>query len=687
MPAYIKKRDGRIVRFDKEKIVSALSRAFIGVGERRGLLAKEIAGEVTSRLGRTTSVEHVQDVIEQILIRHKLAKVAKAYILYRKRREEERERTRALGVVDDLKLGANAIRVLQARYLLKDEKGHAIETPSQLFRRVAKAIAAPDMKWKQDARKAEEDFYHAMAGREFLPNTPTLMNAGTRLGQLAACFVLPVEDNLESIYETLKHSAMIHQSGGGTGFAFSRLRPKGDVVRSTHGVSSGPVSFMKIYDASTDIIKQGGKRRGANMGILRVDHPDILEFIRCKARGDTLRNFNISVGVTDDFMHAVENNSDYELVNPRTNRVVSRISARSVFDMIVTNAWETGDPGMVFLDEINRRQPTPSLGDIEATNPCGEIPLLPYEACNLGSINVGLLVHNKSLDWKRLKELVHLGVHFLDNVVEASNYPLEQINAITKRGNRKIGLGVMGFADMLVRMQIPYTSPKALALAQQIIVFIKREALKASMHLAESRGSFAHFAKSSLARKYRRLRNATVLAVAPTGTISIIAGCSSGIEPLFGVAFVRHVLEGAQLVEVNNDFETVAHENNFYSRALMLHIARTGSIRDVDVPAQLKKIFITAMDIHPLWHVHMQAAFQNQVDNAVSKTINLPHNASIADVARAYKLAHTLGCKGITIFRYGSKEEQVLYTGTTIERETGEEKPFLQEVSSCPACR
>lgn len=689
MPAYIRKRDGRIVEFDKQKIITAISKAFVEVGEHRGLLARTLAEEITTALikHKIPSVEHIQDHVEQVLIRHRLYKVAKAYILYRKKKAEERELKQALGVRDDLKLGINAITVLQARYLLKDEKGHILETPSQLFQRVAKAIAEPDKKWKQDAKKSEEEFYKAMTQREFLPNTPTLMNAGTRLGQLAACFVLPVEDNLESIYDTLKYSAMIHQSGGGTGFAFSRLRPRGDVVRSTHGVSSGPVSFMKIYDASTDIIKQGGKRRGANMGILRVDHPDILEFISSKSKSDALHNFNISVGVTDTFMHAVEKDTDYALVNPRNNQTVNNISARSVFHLIITNAWETGDPGMVFLDEINRKQPTSFLGEIEATNPCGEIPLLPYEACNLGSVNLGLLVQDKKLNWKRLRELVHLGVRFLDNVIEANNYPLEQINAITKKGNRKIGLGVMGFADMLIRMNIPYSSLAALRLAEKIIAYIKKEAIIASMELARIRGSFPNFAKSILAKKYGRMRNATVLAIAPTGTISIIAGCSSGIEPLFSIAFVRHVLEGAQLVEVNKDFEEIAQKERLSSRELMTMIAKKGSIQSLALPQHIKRLFVTSLDISPEWHVRMQALFQKYVDNAVSKTINLPTQATIKDVEDAYKLAYKLKCKGITIFRYGSKREQVLYTGTTIAKETGEEKKYITGVSACPFCR
>ena len=689
MPAYVRKRDGRLVRFDKQKIVTALSKAFVEVGEHRGLLAKQLAEEVTVALNKhkTPSVEHIQDHVEHVLIRHRLYKVAKAYILYRKKKAEEREMKLALGVQDDLKLGINAITVLQARYLLKDEKGHILETPSQLFRRVAKAIAEPDRKWKQDAKKSEEDFYNAMAQREFMPNTPTLMNAGTRLGQLAACFVLPIEDNLESIYDTLKHAAMIHQSGGGTGFAFSRLRPKGDVVRSTHGVSSGPVSFMKIYDASTDIIKQGGKRRGANMGILRVDHPDILEFISSKAKGDILRNFNISVGVTDAFMQAVEKDKDYVLINPRNNQATGKISAKSVFNLILANAWETGDPGMVFLDEINRKQPTPFLGEIEATNPCGEIPLLPYEACNLGSINLGILVHHKKFDWKRMRELVHLGVHFLDNVVEANNYPLKQINVITKKGNRKIGLGVMGFADMLVRMGIPYDSPHALKIAEKLIAFVKKEAITASMNLAKIRGSFPNFKKSTLAKKNSGMRNATVLSIAPTGTISIIAGCSSGIEPLFSIAFVRHVLEGAQLIEVNKDFGEIAQKEEWYSREFMTEIAKKGGIQSLALPRHLKRLFVTAMDISPEGHVRMQAVFQKYVDNAVSKTINLPPQATIKDVEDAYKLAYKLKCKGITIFRYGSKHEQVLYTGTTIEKETGEEKKYITGVSACPVCR
>ena len=701
---HIRKRDCRIVRFEKEKIVTAISKSFVEVGEHRGLLAKKIADDITDYLDKKSrnkniknkiniksqkipSVEQVQDLVEQYLIKYDLAKVAKAYILYRKKREDEREKKKALGAIDDLKLGFNSLSVLQARYLLKDDKGHIIETPSEMFKRVAHAIAEPDRLWRKDVLKTEEIFYKVMANCEFLPNSPTLMNAGTRLGQLAACFVLPIEDSLEQIYDSLKNAAIIHQSGGGTGFSFSKLRPKGDVVRSTHGVSSGPISFMKIFDASTDIIKQGGKRRGANMGIVRVDHPDILEFITCKSKSDSLRNFNISVGITDSFMRAVERDKEYPLINPRNNQIVARISAKTVFNLIVAHAWETGDPGVVFLDEINRKHPLNDLGEIEATNPCGEIPLFPYESCNLGSINLSKLVVGKKVNWQRLKELIHIGVHFLDNVIEANHYPLREIEEITKHGNRKIGLGVMGFADMLVKLGISYNSNQALFFARKLISFIHNEAVYASIALARERGSFGNFKKSNLSKKYLCMRNATLLSIAPTGSLSIIANCSPSIEPLFGIAFERHILNGVKLVEVNGDFEEIAKKQGFYSRQLMLDIAKTGSIQNLNLPHNLKNIFVSAMDITPQWHVLMQSSFQRSVYNPLSKTVNLPNHASLSDVADVYMLAYRMKCKGITVYRYGSKQEQVLYTGTAVEKATGESKKYLSEVSSCPSCR
>lgn len=594
-------------------------------------------------------------------------------------------------VAFDPKKSVNALQVLKRRYLLKNEKGEVAETPAELFRRVARAVARADLKYTSSAsaRKTEEEFYRLLSSLEFLPNSPTLMNAGTALGQLSACFVLPVEDSLRGIFTALQNMAIIHQSGGGTGFSFSNLRPRGDIVGSTHGVASGPVSFMTIFDAATDVVKQGGRRRGANMGILRVDHPDIMEFITSKTQGGILNNFNISVAVTDRFMQAVERNAEYDLVNPRTGRKVRRLRAREVFDLITASAWKSGDPGLIFIDEIARRQPTPAIGAIESTNPCGEQPLLPYESCNLGSINLSRMVKKGKLEWEKLRPIIKTAVHFLDNVIDVNRYPLPEIAKITY-ANRKIGLGVMGFAELLIRMGIPYDSEAALRFGERLMRFLDREAKAASVKLARERGAFPNFKKSIWARRYPGLRNATVTTIAPTGTISIVAGATSGIEPLFAVAFVRNVMEGTRLFEVNPYFEEVAKKEGFYSRELMVKIARTGSIRDFrEIPARIRRIFVTALDIDPRWHVRMQAAFQKHTDNAVSKTINLSPTASQEEVRRAYLLSWKLKCKGITVYRYGSKREQVLYAGTAIPgEETGARAEHLSVESEfaggCP---
>jgi ribonucleoside-diphosphate reductase alpha chain len=564
-------------------------------------------------------------------------------------------------------LGVNTIQVLQRRYLLRNEKDQIIETPTDLFRRVAKAIALAELNYgpKVDVKKIEDEFFTAMSNLEFLPNTPTLMNAGTRIGQLAACFVVPIEDSLTGIFEAAKWTALIHQTGGGTGFSFSKLRPRGDLVKSIDGKASGPITFMTIFDRTTDVIKQGGKRRGANMGILSVDHPDILDFIQCKNKEGFLSNFNISVAVTDKFMKKVEKNQDYDLINPRTGQVTQRLNARKVFDLIVYNAWKTGDPGLVFIDEINRHNPTPKIGAIEATNPCGEMPLLYWESCNLGSINLSKIIRDKKIDWVKLKKLIHLGVRFLDNVIDVNKYPIQQIEKITK-SNRKIGLGVMGFAEALIQLGIPYDSNDAVSLAERLMKFIKKEGHAASQKLGQDRGNFANFEQSIWKTKmhYKNMRNATVTTIAPTGTISIIAGCSSGIEPLFAVSYVRNVMEGTKLYETNKYFEEIAKKKGFYSKKLIEEISRTGTIQHIkSIPKEIRRIFVTAHDISPPWHVRMQAAFQKYTDNAVSKTINLSQDAKQNDVRDVYVLAHKLKCKGITVYRYGSKPNQVLSFG------------------------
>jgi len=670
LPKKVKKRDGSIVKFNKGKIERAIERAAFEVLQdktKSRTISDVVTGIVIKKISylykdKIPSVESIQDIIEMALMSQGYSLIAKSYILYREKRSEIRVAKSALGLKDDLKLPINTMEVLKKRYLLKNDNQNIIETPSELFRRVAVHIsqAEENFKSKFTTQEVEERFYQMMRNLEFMPNSPTLMNAGTSLGQLSACFVIPVGDSIEGIFDALRNMAKIHQTGGGTGFSFSNLRPEGDLVSSTKGAASGPVSFMSIFDKATGVIVQGGRRRGANMGILRCDHPDIIDFIGAKIEKDRFPNFNLSVGATDKFMQAVKENKEFDLINPKSKRTARKVKARPIFDLIVNAAWRTGDPGLVFLDEINRRNPTPQIGQIEATNPCGELPLLPYESCNLASVNLAKMVNGNSLDWQKLKDSIIWGVRFLDDVIEVNKFPLTQIKEITF-ANRKIGLGVMGFADMLIRLGIPYNSKEAINFAERLMSFIHKESLNASIALAKERGVFPNFKRSIYVKNNLKLRNATVNTIAPTGTISIIAGCSSGIEPLFAISFIRNVLSGTKLFEINPIFEEVAKKRGIYDKEILAKISQYGSLQNIEgIPKDIKKIFVTAFNVTPQQHLQVQAAFQRYTDNSVSKTINLPSDATVEDVRKVYLMAHKLRCKGITIYRYGSKEEQVL---------------------------
>ena len=674
----IKKRDGRIVDFNQDKITAVIFKAAQSVGGEDLTLAREISDRVLDYLEvmnvETPDVEVIQDVVEKVLIEEGHVKTAKAFILYRQKRKEIREAESMIGVKDDCKLGLNALKVIEGRYLMKDAEGNVTETPKQLFERVAANVALADQKYGLDVELAKADFLQLMLAKDFIPNSPTLMNAGTEIQQLSACFVLPVEDSMEGIFESIKNAALIHKSGGGTGFSFTRLRQKGAHVGTTGGVASGPISFMQVFDAATNVIKQGGKRRGANMGVLRVDHPDILNFITCKEKDNQITNFNISVGITETFMDAVKNNSNYDLISPAKKEVVGQLNAKRVFDLICTMAWKNGEPGVIYIDRMNspRSNPTRVLGEVESTNPCGEQPLLPYESCNLGSINLANHTRGNEVDWDKLKQTVHTAVHFLDNVIDMSKFPIEKISHMVK-SNRKIGLGVMGFADMLIKLRLPYNSENAFQLADKVMHFINQEAKVTSVKLAKIKGTFPNFENSVYhdGKEENRVRNATRTTIAPTGSISIIGSCSSGIEPLFAISYLRKTPQ-FELLEVNPLFEEVAREEGFYTPELMKKIARKGSIQDVEeIPETIKKIFVTAMDLKPEDHVKMQAAFQKHVDNAVSKTVNFSYSATVEDVSKVFLLSHELGCKGITIYRDGSRDVQVL----NIKRE---DKPVEQ---------
>jgi ribonucleoside-diphosphate reductase alpha chain len=676
LPLKIKKRDGRTVPFDSLKIENAIWMSGQDTRLYGRKTARKISQAVLEKIAKkynqhtTPTVENIQDIVEPTIAEFGFFATAKHYILYRAERQRIRELRATLGLApDEVKLEANSITVLERRYLVRDNTRHIIEGPEQMFRRVAKYIAAAEKRYNTPQKKVlelEQEFYEMMASLKFLPNSPTLMNAGTKLGQLSACFVLPVEDSIDSIFNAVKWTALVHQTGGGTGFSFSRLRPYNDLVSSTKGKASGPISFMTVFNSATETIKQGGKRRGANMGVLRVDHPDIIEFITCKEREGILNNFNISVALTDRFFDALARGGSYSLVNPRTKKEAGKLKARNVFDLIVTMSWKNGEPGVIFIDKINAKNPVPGAGKIEATNPCGEQPLLPFESCNLGSINLSKFVENKNIDWGGLSKMIRLATRFLDNVIDQNRYPIPQIRKATLR-NRKIGLGVMGFADMLIELEIPYNSEEGFKTAEKVMKFITENARDQSRILGHTKGSFPNFGHSIWSKKYRTMRNATVTTIAPTGTIGIIAGASGGIEPLFALYYVRtNVLDADKLVSLNTQFEKIAKREGFYSQKLIHHLSKHASLKGAaGVPDKWQKIFATSHDITPLDHIRMQTAFQKYTDNAVSKTINFPNRADVEHIRNAYLSAYKLGCKGLTVYRDGSRQEQVLNIGTS----------------------
>ncbi len=678
----VKKRDGSVVDFDKEKIVTAIFKSAQAVGGNDRKEAEKLAQQVYDHLNQKfkedyiPTVEEVQDVVEKVLIETGHAATAKSYIIYRHKKSVDRELKAMLGVQDDLKLPLNSIQVLEKRYLLRDQTGKITETPSQLFRRVAKHLASNEKTYGADdeiVKHYEEAFYQVMTNFEFLPNSPTLMNGGTKLGQLAACFILPVKDDLEQIFESVKHQAMIHKTGGGTGFCFSYIRPKGDFVMSTAGVASGPISFMSAFDNATNVIKQGGKRRGANMATMHVWHPDIEEFITMKQTPGVMENFNVSVMVDDKFMSAVENNTDYDMLNPRSGQTMRKVNARSIFKLIAYSAWKSAEPGLLFIDTINKTNPTP-IDPIHATNPCGEVPMPDYESCNLGSINVSKFVEldwsksdwKKKVNWDRLRYVIRLAFQFLDNVIDLNKYPIPQIREQTMK-NRRIGLGVMGFAKMLFKMGIRYDSEQGYQVGEQIMKFINDEARKMSHELGRVRGSFPGFKDSPLSQKYDTMRDCTCTSIAPTGTISMIADTSSGIEPVFALSFLKTVRAGSYYY-LDPIFEQVLKVRGLYSDEFIKRVMDEGSIQNMeDVPQDIKEVFHVAYDISPEAHVLMQAAFQKNVDLAVSKTINMPANSTVEDVENVYLLAWKTGCKGITIYRDSSRHEQVLHVGKSVK--------------------
>ncbi|MBU0527812.1 adenosylcobalamin-dependent ribonucleoside-diphosphate reductase [Candidatus Micrarchaeota archaeon] len=688
----IKKRDGNVAEFDKEKIINAIFKAAQSVGGTDREEAENVAVKVIEAINSKfkeeyiPTVEEVQDVVEKALIETGHAATAKSYIIYRHRKNVEREMKQILGVEDDLKLPLTSVQILERRYLLKNDQGKVIESPSMLFRRVANYLASNEENYGADEQSVNhysEAFFQIMTNFEFMPNSPTLMNAGTKLGQLAACFVLPVKDGIEEIFESVKHQAIIHKTGGGTGFCFSFLRPKGDFVASTAGIASGPISFMSAFDNATNVIKQGGKRRGANMATLHVWHPDIEEFITMKQTPGVMENFNVSVMVDDEFMSAVESNGEYELKNPRNNEVLRKVSAKTMFNLISYSAWKSAEPGMLFIDTINKTNPTPN-DPIHATNPCGEVPMPDYESCNLGSINLAKFVEldwsktdwKKKVNWDRLRYVTRLAFQFLDNVIDLNKYPIEQIKVQSQK-NRRIGLGVMGFARMLFKMGVAYDSELGYEVGEQVMKFINDEARKMSHELGRARGSFPSFKESPLSQQFDAMRNATCTSIAPTGSISMIADSTSGIEPVFALSFLKTVRAG-QYYYLDPIFEHVLKVRGLYSEELIKKVMEEGTIQTMDeIPEDIKAVFRISHDLSPESHVLMQAAFQKNVELAVSKTINMPANSSVEDVENVYLLAWKTGCKGVTIYRDSSRNEQVLHIGQKVKTKGVEEDKIV----------
>ena len=668
----IRKRDGSLVDFDPERIVNAIFKAACAVAESEGKsadrtiaegLKEKVIEKLKDKIHHNTipAVEAIQDVVEEVLIENGHTKTAKAYILYRYERAKIRkEKASLIGKIVTTDLSTNSLKVLKERYLLKDDFGRVIEVPREMFERVAKNVAQAEKLYDKDPDSVEKEFFEIMSDLEFLPNSPTLMNAGTKVQQLVSCFALKLDDSVSGIFDTLKLAMLIHTSGAGTGYSFSGIRPKGSQISTNKGKASGPVSFLRIFDFATEIIKKGGNRRGANMGVMKVDHPDILEFIHCKDREGDIRNFNVSVGLTNDFMDAVSHNNNYNLLDPKTKKMVGVQNARTVFDSIVTNSWQTGDPGVLFLDKINKDNPLPSLGHIEITSPCGEVPLFEQEACTLGSINLGKFVKEKGVDFERLGKVVSLAVNFLDNVLDMTKYHTKEIKDNTL-SNRKIGLGVMGFADLLYKIRVPYNSNLGLEIAEKVMKFIMNKADESSSDLAKKRGNFPNWDKSVYAKKGIKMRNATRLAIAPTGSISMIADCSPGIEPVFAISYIKTIYGDKELFYLDNNFKEALEERRLDVDKIVQRIVSHGSVQSVEeLPKELRKVFVVAHDISPDWHIKMQVAFQKYVDNAISKTINVPHDFSIKDVEKIYLKAFELGSKGITVYRDGSKDKQII---------------------------